>query len=166
MSREHTCCVTGHRDIPADKIQPIRDRLHQELLQAIENGYTHFISGFAAGADLLFAELAAELKKTYPITLEAAVPYPGRMETPDKMFQKLIQTCDIIKIHGEKYSKSCYMNRNRYMVDASSLVIAVHDGRKTGGTAATLRYARKTERTIREICFSTADFQPHFSECL
>ena len=43
------------------------------------------------------------------------------------------------------------MIRNRYMVNASSLVIAVHDGRLSGGTAATIRCAREAGRTIREI---------------
>ena len=49
MDKEHTCCVTGHRNIPADKIQYVQMQLRQELLQAIQSGYTHFISGFAAG---------------------------------------------------------------------------------------------------------------------
>lgn len=43
------------------------------------------------------------------------------------------------------------MVRNRYMVDCSALVIAVHDGRKSGGAAATIKYAIQMERDIREI---------------
>ena len=43
-------------------------------------------SGFAAGVDLIFAGIVADLKREYPITLEAAIPYPGRMDTPDKAF--------------------------------------------------------------------------------
>ena len=142
MDKVKACCVTGHRDIPAEQVDRIRELLRQEILTAIEDGYTHFISGFAAGADLLFAELVAELKAVYPITLEAAIPYPGRIETPDKTFQRLIRCCDVVKIHSDSYSKDCYMRRNRYMVDRSQRVIAVYDGRSTGGTAATVRYAR------------------------
>ena len=37
------------------------------------------------------------------------------------------------------------------MVDNSSLVIAVYDERKSGGTAATVKYASRTQCTIREI---------------
>lgn len=151
MDKEHTCCVTGHRDIPADKIQYVQMQLRQELLQAIQSGYTHFISGFAAGVDLIFAGIVADLKREYPITLEAAIPYPGRMNTPDEVFQSLLRECDIVKVHTGQYSKNCYMVRNRYMVDCSALVIAVHDGRKSGGTAATIRYAHRMERDIREI---------------
>lgn len=142
MGHEKICCVTGHRDIPAEQANVIRELLRREILTAIEDGYTHFISGFAAGADLLFSEIVAGLKEIYPITLEAAIPYPGRMKTPDKTFQRLIRCCDIVKIHSDSYSKDCYMRRNRYMVDQSQRVIAVYDGRPTGGTAATVRYAK------------------------
>lgn len=151
MNKAHTCCVTGHRDIPADKTQYVQMQLRQELLQAIQSGYTHFISGFAAGVDLIFAGIVADLKREYPITLEAAIPYPGRMNTPDEVFQCLLKECDIVKVHTDRYSKSCYMVRNRYMIDCSALVIAVHDGRKSGGTAATIKYAHKMERDVREI---------------
>ena len=151
MDKEHTCCVTGHRNIPADKIQYVQIQLRQELLQAIQSGYTHFISGFAAGVDLIFAGIVADLKREYPITLEAAIPYPGRMNTPDEVFQCLLKECDIVKVHTDRYSKSCYMVRNRYMIDCSALVIAVHDGRKSGGTAATIKYARQMERDVSEI---------------
>lgn len=136
-----TCCVTGHRDLPAGAEAKIRSELRQEILVAIENGYTHFISGFASGADLMFAETVVELKDRYPITLEAAIPYPGRMKTPDVDFQRLIRCCEVVKVHSERYFKGCFMRRNRYIVDASQRVIAIYDGKETGGTAATVRYA-------------------------
>ena len=107
--------------------------------------------GFAAGIDLIFAGIVADLKREYPITLEAAIPYPGRMNTPDEVFQCLLKECDIVKVHTGQYSKNCYIVRNRYMVDCSALVIAVHDGRKSGGTAATIKYARQMERDVSEI---------------
>ena len=91
---------------------------------------------------MLFANIIAELKEISPITLEAAIPYPGRMKTPDETFQRLIRCCDTVKIHSDIYFKGCYMRRNRYLVDQSQRVIAVYDGRPTGGTAATVRYAK------------------------
>lgn len=142
MDNQKTCCVTGHRDLSEEQRVRIDELLRREILSAIEDGYTHFISGFAAGADLLFAEIVNELKASYPITLEAAIPYPGRMKTPDKTFQRLIRCCDVVKFHSTSYSKDCYMRRNRYMVDQSQRIIAVYDGRSTGGTAATVRYAK------------------------
>ena len=50
-----TCCVTGHRELPVDKMETVRQELHREILLAIEDGYTAFLSGFAEGVDLIFA---------------------------------------------------------------------------------------------------------------
>ena len=55
-----TCCVTGHRDIPAEKMDFVKEALQREVAAAIEDGYTRFISGFAEGADLMFAAIVAE----------------------------------------------------------------------------------------------------------
>lgn len=151
MGKEHTCCVTGHRDIPTDAKETIWTEVRRELLLAIGDGYTHFISGFATGADLMFGEIIAEAKSSYPITLEAAIPYPGRIKTPNADFQRLIECCDVVKVHSERYFKGCFVRRNRYMVDVSQRVIAVYDGRETGGTAATVRYAMRKDLQIRII---------------
>lgn len=148
MDHQKTCCVTGHRDLSEEQRARIDELLRKEILLAIEDGYTHFISELAAGADLLFAEIVNELKVSYPITLEAAIPYPGRMKTSDKTFQRLIRCCDIVKVHAAAYFKGCYMRRNCYMVDQSQRVIAVCDGRSTGGTAATVRYAKGKEMRV------------------
>ena len=58
-----TCCVTGHRDIPVEKKDFVEEALRREVASAIEDGYTRFISGFAEGADLMFAAVVAEAKK-------------------------------------------------------------------------------------------------------
>ena len=44
---EKTCCVTRYRDIPAERIAYIEQELQREVLSAIEDGYTRFISGFS-----------------------------------------------------------------------------------------------------------------------
>lgn len=38
-----------------------------KILLAIEDRYTHFISGFTEGAELWFASIIVELKATHPI---------------------------------------------------------------------------------------------------
>lgn len=58
-----TCCVTGHRNIPAEQIEYVKDSLLHEIETAIAEGYTHFISGFAEGVDEYFSEIVAEMKK-------------------------------------------------------------------------------------------------------
>lgn len=145
------CMVTGHREIPADKIESVREQLRTEIVRAIQNGYTHYISGFASGIDLYFAEIISELKNAYNITLEAAIPYRKRLNTKDKDFHRLLLDCNIIGVHSEKYTPACFMKRNRYMVQQSQLVIAVYDGRQSGGTLATMGYALTLGKDIKII---------------
>ena len=149
---EKTCCVTGHRDIPEDRIAYVEQELRREVQAAIENGFTRFISGFAEGVDLMFAAIVAEEKARRPgLFLEAAIPYPGRLKSKDQQFQKLLKACDGIKVVCNTYSKSCFTRRNRYMVAESQRVIAVYDGRERGGTLFTMRDAHAAGREVRVI---------------
>lgn len=147
-----TCCVTGHRDIPAERMAYVEQELRQEVLEAIAAGYTRFISGFAEGADLMFAAIVAEQKNYHSeLFLEAAIPYGGRLKTRSKQFHTLLQSCDGIKVICQEYTPSCFMQRNRYMVRESQRVIAVYDGRDRGGTLFTLRYAHTLGKEILVI---------------
>lgn len=149
---EKTCCVTGHRDIPVDRLAYVEQELRREVQAAIEDGFTRFISGFAEGVDLMFAAIVAEEKARRPgLFLEAAIPYPGRLKSKDQQFQKLLKACDGIKVVCNTYSKSCFFQRNRYMVAESQRVIAVYDGREQGGTLFTMRDAHAAGREIRVI---------------
>ncbi len=153
--KKKTCCVTGHRDIPVDQIDYVTMELRKAIQQAVDDRFTHFISGFAEGVDLIFAAIVAELKVKHPISLEAAIPYEGRMRKSDPTFQKLIGCCDLVKVHSEKYSKDCFMKRNRYMAERSKRVIAVWDGRNTGGTTATIKYAKHLGKEVYVTRIST-----------
>ena len=131
---EKTCCVTGHRDIPEARIAYVEQELRREVEEAIAEGYTRFISGFAEGVDL-----------------EAAIPYAGRLKTKNQQFQKLLRACKGVKVVCQEYAPSCFMQRNRYMAGESQRVIAVYDGRERGGTLFTMRYAHSIGREVREI---------------
>lgn len=149
---EKTCCVTGHREIPDDRLSYVEKELRREIQEAIRDGYTRFLSGFAEGVDLIFAAIVAEEKNRHPqLTLEAAIPYAGRLKTPNKRFHELLQACDGVRVECQIYTPSCFMQRNRYMVHQSQRVIAVYDGRDHGGTLFTMRCAHTLGKEIRLI---------------
>lgn len=149
---EKTCCVTGHRKIPADKLVYVQLELRKAIISAVADGYTRFINGGAAGADLLFADIVAELKERgCPLYLEAALPYAGRTMSKDRDFQNMLSACDEVKVFSEQYTRGCYFVRNRCMVDESSRVIAVYDGRENGGTVYTMQYAADKGKTVLVI---------------
>lgn len=147
-----TCCVTGHKKIPADRLEYVKAELRREIRQAVEDGYTHFISGFEDGVDLIFASAVAELLPKNPsLVLEAAIPYRDRLNTSDELFRRLIEKCGVIGVHGEKRHPHCYLKRNRFMVSQSQRVIAVFDGREKGGTFYTVVCAFLYKRDVRII---------------
>ena len=147
-----TCCVTGHRDIPPDRIPEVLGALEREVSIAVREGYTRFISGFAEGADLLFAEAAVLWTGSRPeYSLVAALPYRGRLECCDPAFRRLLRRCDEVHVLSERCSRECFLARDRWMVNESGLVIGVWDGRRSGGTAYTLRYAKSLGRQVRII---------------
>lgn len=146
------CCVTGHRDIAADKIDYVTCELRREIEEAIKDGFTFFISGFALGADMIFARLVIELKEKYPhVNLEAALPYPTWLKNRSAEDKELLYQCVGFGVHSPKYSPNCFLIRNRFMANTCERVIAVYDGREKGGTVSTMRYAAALERDIREI---------------
>jgi len=150
-----TCCVTGHRKIPADKIEYVRQELRREIEQAVRDGHTFFLSGFADGADLEFTAIVVELKKDNPaLFLEAVIPYAGRMKSKDRLFRELLGACNGIKIISREYSPGCYFARNRYLVEHAERVIAVFDGRERSGTAQTMRLAAAKKCDLRVIDIS------------
>lgn len=148
------CCVTGHRDIPFHKMTFVEQSLRQEIMQAVNDGFNYFLSGFAEGTDFIFARIIAELKKeNAEIKLEAAIPYRNRLRQLEikKSWLFLLQSCDVIGVHSERYLQGCFMKRNRFMVDVSGRVIAIYDGRDCGGTAKTIQYAQTIGKKVHVI---------------
>lgn len=151
--REVTCCFTGHRPgkLPwrYNESDPDCASLKARIADAVEavfqSGVRHFICGMALGCDMYFAEAVAALRAEHPdITLEAAVPYSGQSDGWSRAdagrYDRLIAECDLRTVVSPRYTSDCMQRRNEYMVDASSVIIAVYDG-CSGGTLNTLRYA-------------------------
>lgn len=150
-----TCCFTGHRpqSLPwgfneqDERCLKMKEQLKMEIINAIENGYTTFISGMALGFDMICAEMVLELKKTFPhIKLIGAIP----CKTQDKLwkekdkqrYRSLLAQLDGIRcIYDDYIGHECMLERNHFMINNSSLVIALFNGRN-GGTKKTLDYAK------------------------
>lgn len=55
---------------------------------------------------------------------------------------------DSIVYTSRDYYKNCMLDRNRFMVNHAAALLAVYNGERRGGTAATMRYAQKLGREI------------------
>lgn len=147
-----TCCFTGHRNLTDEQRKIVTIELVGCVEYLINEGYTHFITGMASGVDLLAAGIILQFKRTNKnIFLEAAVPHQNRLKCNDPNFINILNRSDKVTVIQEKYDISCFMKRNKYMVNNSDIVIAIWDGRKSGGTYNTIKYAESQGKKVVTI---------------
>lgn len=154
--RTRRCCFTGHRP---EKLTVENTKLCRELGgaidKAISDGFYTFISGMSRDVDLWAAAIVLSRKQLHPeIHLICAIPHPGFEENWNSEWQLLyhnvLAEADLIRTISPTYFRGCYQIRNCWMVNHSSLVIAVYNGSK-GGTQNTIRYAEQQGVSIRII---------------
>jgi len=146
FSRAATAAFTGHRFVDASKRDCVKKRLTRAVLDAYGKGIRHFISGFAIGFDMMAAEVVVSLKETHPdITLTAAIPFKGQASRfgfyDRKHYDRLLEVADEVIVLSENYYPRCFLDRDEFMVNNSSRLIAYYDGREKGGTYYTIRKA-------------------------
>lgn len=164
LSQETTCCFTGHRPhrLPwrEDEWDPrclrLRDELDRQVRAAYDRGYRHFISGMARGGDLMFCEAVLRLKQERgDVLLEAAIPFAGQAErwkrVQQERYRRILAQCDLETLVQQDYTPDCMARRNYYMVERSSLLIALYDGTPSGGTCRTLLYALRRGLEVIEL---------------
>ena len=77
---------------------------------------------------------------------------PGHKWTDEwqQKYEKLLKAADFVKIISEDYNKGAYQARYEWMVNHSSRLIAVYDG-KAGGTRNTIQYAWKNHVPVKYL---------------
>lgn len=158
---KYVCCFTGHRP---DKLPwgynekdirciEMKKRLFFEIEKTILGGYKIFLCGMALCFDMICAETLLKLKKKYKhIKLIGAIPCKNQdcrwNDAQRVRYQKLLSRLDDIRcIYDEYNGYKCMLERNEYMVNNSSKIIALYNG-EPGGTKRTLEYAKKQNLSI------------------
>ena len=162
-ARQESCCFTGHRPnkLPwrFEETDPRCVQLKKRMADAVEaayqEGYRRFICGMAMGCDFYFFDVTEALRQRYPeITIEAAIPCLDQAEDwPEEQqlrYRRMLAACDQETLVSEEHTPGCMTQRDRYMVDHSSLVIAAFDG-TPGGTQYTVQYAMKKQVTLVDL---------------
>lgn len=177
-NRTRTICISGHREksiIPYKNnyayqditIKTVKCLLERYLDLAYINGYDTFISGLAVGADLWAAEhIIKRRRQGADINFIGIVPYLHHADnfpknyidilcSVEKNADKLILMSpnpDIIyssSPRNENESRTLYRDRNYFMVDHSSAIIAFfNEKNRYSGTAQTIHYAGRQELNI------------------
>ena len=117
------------------------------------NGVTNFYTGMALGVDTWAAMSVLALReRNRAVKLHCILPCEGQDITwtlPDQVrYKYILGEADSIEYVKRLYDGKCMLERNQRLVDSAGILLAVYNGEKRGGTAATVRYALKAERKI------------------
>lgn len=159
-----TVAFTGYRPEKIKKPQPdnvflfaeIQARLLATIHKLVEEGYKTFLSGMAAGFDLMAASAVLLARNTYPeIELICVVPFPDQALNSTPYWQQehsniLRQAQHNITLSAS-YHRSVYHRRNDFLIENSSVLVCYYDG-QPGGTHYTVTAARKQGLIIENLC--------------
>lgn len=156
-----SCAFSGHRpksfpwkhDETAQNCILLKNTLESQIRQLIDRGVTDFYTGLAQGVDTWAAQIVLNLREKNPgLKLYCVLPCRDQATNWENSAQELHQyiqnQADTVVCLNEKYKDGCMLSRNRYLVDHSSVLLAVYNGNWRGGTAMTVRYARKQGKEI------------------
>lgn len=147
FDRTVSAAFTGHRFYDFSQREFIQERLTSAISEAYDHGIRNFISGFALGIDLMAAQLVQSLKCNLPgISLTAAIPFEGQAERYNiydkRVYGRLLELADKVIVLSDCYYPRCFLDRDEFMVENVSYLIAYYDGREKGGTYYTVKKAR------------------------
>ena len=150
-----TCFFTGHRIINPNDISFIKRCLNEEILNAINNGFTHFITGGALGFDTLAAEQVILMRENYDIRLIIYLPCTNHGQNWGEFerarYERVLSEADeIYYVTKEPYRDGCMKKRNMAMVEASDLCIAFLKN-SSSGTAQTVKMAEEKGAKVVNI---------------
>lgn len=169
-------CFTGHRpdvfpwkynnDDPG--LRALKRAILDEILTFASQGELAFMSGMALGVDLWAAEMVLFAKEQgLPVTLHAAIPCAGQdrvwPRSSQVQYKSILDQCDSSVTLSERYTAACMQARNVYMVDHSNAVIAVHNGKQSGGTWNCIQYAKEAKKPIVYVAL---EHQPTYSDVM
>jgi uncharacterized phage-like protein YoqJ len=151
---QEVCCFTGHRKLTLP-VAIVQRRVEQLVEVLYGQGVRIFKAGGAIGFDTLAAKAVLHCKEEHAdIALYLVLPYPkqpARWQTSDReMYDTIKLAADEVSYAAEHYFSGCMQKRNRWLVDGSGYCIS-YLTETTGGTAYTVRYARKNGLVIYNV---------------
>lgn len=159
-----SCAFTGHRpksfpwkyDESADACLHLKEILTREIVKLIDCGVTDFYSGLAEGVDTWAVQIVLNLREKNPaLNVHCVLPCRSQAikwtSAAQQHHQWLQEQADSITCLSEDYYDGCMLERNRYLVNHSSILLAVYNGSRRSGTGMTVRYAQKLGREIIKI---------------
>ena len=159
--KKQSCAFTGHRpakfpwkyDETDGRCIALKSALAEQIKLLVDVGVTQFLSGMAEATDTWSALSVLALREENPaLKLHCILPCRGQADkwtAPSRdIYRSILEQADSIVYVSRDYHKNCMLARNRFLVEHASTLLAVYNGERRGGTAATVRYAQKMGREI------------------
>ncbi len=155
------CAFTGHRphkfpwkyNEDDERCIALKMALAEQITTLADAGVTDFYSGGADGVDCWAALVVLGLRKKNPVLrLHCILPFGGQADkwnqSAQERYHTILKEANSVEYVSHEYYNGCMLDRNHRLVEATDLLLAVYNGERRGGTAATVRYAQKAGRKI------------------
>ena len=140
--RSHTCRFTGHRQLPPGKQAEITGQLERVITGLYQRGILYYGAGGALGFDCLTAQTVLRLRESCP-GMKLILVLPCLTQTQNWRPEDIAEAqTDKVVYTAQQYTRGCMHKRNRHLVDNSSVCVC-YLNKESGGTAYTVRYAKK-----------------------
>lgn len=153
---KNCCSIIGCRmyeyNMHEEEMRPL---LEKAIKQAINDGYSIFMSDMERGVGRWAANIVLNEKKRNPeIVLICVVPDGSQATHWDRKeeqeYDKIIKNADYIKNMYGLYEKNSVLKRRFFMVDCSARIVAAYTDKK-GETLNVIRYAKLCDTEIINI---------------
>ena len=139
-----TVAFSGHRTYRGE----VAEELRALVGGLYDEGFRRFLCGMAWGFDLAAGEAVAELKqRCSDVELVAVVPYEGFRGLfhgkDGEQYYRVLAAADEVVVVSECEPKVAFRMRNDFLADNASCVVAWFNGVGRGGTAYTVKRARR-----------------------
>ena len=158
---DNCCAFTGHcphkfpwrYDKTDSRCVALKAALAGQITQLVDAGVTDFYSGGADGTDCWAALIVLKLREKNPaLKLHLILPHKGQADrwsdSAQERYHSILEQADSVEYVSREYYEGCMLDRNHRLVEAAGVLLAVYNGERRGGTAATVRYARKLGKKI------------------
>ena len=157
----NSCAFTGHRphkfpwhyDEADSRCVALKAALAAQITALAGIGVTDFYSGGADGVDCWAALIVLELRKKNPaLKLHLLLPHEGQADkwsdSAQERYRFILSQADSVEYVSREYYEGCMLDRDHRLVEAAGILLAVYNGERRGGTAATVRYAQKLGKRL------------------
>lgn len=156
-----TCAFTGHRlnifpwgyNESDNDCVALKEILASEIIRLADTGVIHFLSGMSRGVDTWAAiDVLALRENNSALKLHCILPCQSQADDwskPEKgLYRSILGQADSVVYVSRNHHNNCMMERNKFMVDHASILLAVGQGLQHSGSTATINYARQIGREI------------------